>query len=403
MKHLAITNMTGARNRGCEALVTTIVAETQSRLGADALKMDLHTRDPQFDRDFYGATFDHYFEERPNKRDRWSPERQRLYFDALRRTGSMPVLGSRARNMRALVDLDMVVSTGGDILTSDYGDFATHARILHLGVPVTLLAHTIGPLTASDAALFRKSLGNIALCTVRESESLEYLRELVPDLPVTQTADVAFLLPVADEQRTRYLVEQEHRFVLEGRRLIGLSVSAGIMSFRADVEPEHYLREVAAFVDALNREGYSVVFLPHVQERAARNNDMIACREVLRRCARPTDNLLLATPLSASEYKGVVGLCEALVGARTHATIGSMSQGVPTVAIAYSRKAWGIMRDYYGEALGKELTIDVAALSCDGLRASLDAALRNGRTEDTAQEMKRRAAINFDMLADLLR
>src|SRR3546814_10538981 len=70
----------------------------------------------------------------------------------------------------------------------------------------------------------------------------------------------------------------------------------------------------------------------------------------------PKANLLLSMPtLSASDYKGIIGLCEALVGAHTHATIASMSQGLPTVSVAYSRKAWGIMRDYRSEEHTSEL------------------------------------------------
>src|SRR3546814_11424659 len=60
------------------------------------------------------------------------------------------------------------------------------------------------------------------------------------------------------------------------------------------------------------------------------------CRAVLGSCHDPKANLLLSMPtLSASDYKGIIGLCEALVGARTHATIASMSQGLPTVSVAY--------------------------------------------------------------------
>src|SRR3546814_9681237 len=111
--------------------------------------------------------------------------------------------------------------------------------------------------------------------------------------------------------------------------------------------------EVGAGCGVRSAYGFSVILVPHVQERRARNNDVFACRAVLGSCHDPKANLLLSmTTLSASDYKGIIGLCEALVGARTHATIASMSQGLLTVYVAYSRKAWGIMRDYYGGQLG---------------------------------------------------
>src|SRR3546814_16150612 len=123
-------------------------------------------------------------------------------------------------------------------------------------------------------------------------------------------------------------------------RSVALSVSSGILSFRADVNALAYISEVAAFIDGLNADGFSVILVPHVQERRARNNDVFACRAVLGSCHDPKANLLLSMPtLSASDYKGIIGLCEALVGASTHATIASMSQGLPTVSVAYSRRS----------------------------------------------------------------
>src|SRR3546814_461822 len=186
-------------------------------------------------------------------------------------------------------------------------------------------------------------------------------------------------------------------------RSVALSVSSGILSFRADVNALAYISEVAAFIDGLNADGLSVILVPHVQERRARNNDVFACRAVLGSCHDPKANLLLSMPtLSASDYKGIIGLCEALVGARTHATIASMSQGLPTVSVAYSRKAWGIMRDYYGEKLGQALTVDVADLDRERLREAFDKALGNGRTPHLAEEMKRRAMLNFKRVKDYL-
>src|SRR3546814_4821028 len=76
-----------------------------------------------------------------------------------------------------------------------------------------------------------------------------------------------------------------------GRRLVALSVSSGILSFRADVNALAYISEVAAFIDGLNADGFSVILVPHVQERRARNNDVFACRAVLGRTEEHTSEL----------------------------------------------------------------------------------------------------------------
>lgn len=400
MRKLAITNMTGARNRGCQALVDSILLGLEESITADDISVDLYTRDTDFDR--------HHFSDRVDKvrpygrrmTDDWSPVTQRNLFWLM---NMLPRQLPIAPSMRRLSEVDLIIATGGDVFTSDYGDFTTHARVLQLGPPVALLAQTIGPFTRAAETFFRDSIENLAFCTVRETESLEYLKDIVPDLHVAQTADVAFLLPATSPEISRYILEVEHHFPVDRRRLIALSVSSGILTFRDGIDGDAYVREVAAFVNMLNDDGFSVILVPHVQERAQQNNDMVACRAVLNACADPTVNLLLSMPtLTASDYKGIIGLCEALVGARTHATIASLSQGIPTVAIAYSRKAWGIMCDYYGPELGKALTLDIASLDRYRLKMAVDLAMATGPMTDRAMEMKRRAAANFELIRSFL-
>src|SRR3546814_4872864 len=65
-----------------------------------------------------------------------------------------------------------------------------HGHILQIGKPVALLAQTIGPFNEATEHYFRRSMENVAICTVRESESLRYLQSLIPDVRVEQTADV---------------------------------------------------------------------------------------------------------------------------------------------------------------------------------------------------------------------
>jgi colanic acid/amylovoran biosynthesis protein len=403
MKRIAITNMTGGRNRGCEALVSSILLGLADAVDRKDLHISLHTGDEQYDRPQFGERIDQTFPLSGIPRAGWSPGRQTMAYRAAAALNQyLPGNRRFGRAQRDLLAADLIIGTGGDVFTSDYWDFTAHARVLHVGKPVALLAQTIGPFTKQAEEYFKNSTKNISICTVRETESLEYLKKITPDINPQLTADVAFLLPVTPPEEARYILEMEHRFPTQGRRLIALSVSGGILAFRSDVEPDKYLREIAAFIDGLNRDGFSVVLVPHVQERDRRNNDLYACREVLKRCSNPLENVILSLPLSASDFKGVIGLCEALIGARTHATIASMSQGIPTVSIAYSRKAWGIMRDYFGHALGTTLTIDVAELNRERMADALKAALANGPTLEIAAEMKRRATVNFQQIKGFL-
>jgi polysaccharide pyruvyl transferase WcaK-like protein len=43
-----------------------------------------------------------------------------------------------------------------------------------------------------------------------------------------------------------------------------------------------------------------------------------------------------------SQVKGIIGLCDFFVGARMHACIAALSQGIPTIGLAYSKKFKGV-------------------------------------------------------------
>ena len=56
----------------------------------------------------------------------------------------------------------------------------------------------------------------------------------------------------------------------------------------------------------------------------------------------------MSNRLSAAETKWLIARCAVFVRARTHATIAAISSCVPTLSLAYSRKARGLNRDVFG-------------------------------------------------------
>ena len=52
--------------------------------------------------------------------------------------------------------------------------------------------------------------------------------------------------------------------------------------------------------------------------------------------------------MNATQIKYLLSQCRYFIGARTHATIGALSTGVPTISIAYSVKAKGLNKDLFG-------------------------------------------------------
>ena len=405
MARIAIVNMSGARNRGCEALVRCTLDAVRSAFPSGDYEVELHTEDPTYDSAIFRGAFASVYRQYPLllSRHGYRRSRNRMAYTLARTAERLaPKRFDRYRSLSAMRRADLIILTGGDILTSDYNALTAYASPLLIGPPVVLLGHTIGPFAPADEAYFRRALDNVVLCTCRESLSFRYMTEVGKVARVAKTADLAFGLEPAGKARTREILEVEHRFPADDAPMIALAASAGLLSFRRDVHGGSYFDTLVRFVDRKNRQGYRIVLVPHVQDASAHNNDLLACLEILRGTETPAANVVLSAPLTAAEFKGVIGRCVGLVGARTHATIASMSQGVPTVAIAYSRKAWGIMADYYGEDLARELTIDATDLSPERLSDAFDVALQGGPTPEAAHRAKAGAMENHRALRDVV-
>lgn len=70
---------------------------------------------------------------------------------------------------------------------------------------------------------------------------------------------------------------------------------------------------------------------------------------------------MLSGEFDEGQLKYLIGRCEFFVGSRMHACIAALSQGIPAVGIAYSRKFAGVLRSIAAE----ELVADACSLSAE--------------------------------------
>ncbi|RZI85802.1 MAG: polysaccharide pyruvyl transferase family protein [Rubrivivax sp.] len=400
--NVAITNNTGLRNRGCEALVVSLMEGLQRNF-EQPLDVMLQTNDPAFDKwrlQGVGNAMPSYLTLTPNHFSSIGFNKF-VYacLSGMERLAPSQLGGYRVNQIKTLREADLVLPTGGDILTSDYGNLRKHLSsiLAFKGKKAALVAHTIGPFKKDDEAYFKKSLDNVFLITVRESESYEYLKSLNLDIPLHLTADVAFgLKPTSKEESKQFL---KGRFGVDSdtSQLVALSVSEGVIRY-SKLSRAQYFSELTEFVRRLNAAGKVVLLIPHVMERNPNNNDLLACEELHAKLPDQSMCRIVAGEFTASQFKGIIGLTECLIGARTHATIGSMSQAVPTVSIAYSRKAYGIMTDVFGPKLGPELTLPATSLAADALEAAYHRAMAEQSFAEVAVRMKALAETNYTLL-----
>jgi colanic acid/amylovoran biosynthesis protein len=90
---------------------------------------------------------------------------------------------------------------------------------------------------------------------------------------------------------------------------------------------------------------YRILLVPHTFAADGRvESDPGACQEVKRRVSSSVRGRVHVVTEAYDQHhiKGVIGLCDFFIGSRMHACIAALSQGIPTVGVAYSRKFAGV-------------------------------------------------------------
>ena len=399
---ISISNLTGGRNRGVEALVYSTIYGIEKEFDNVRFKWKLHTNDPLYDQ-WRFAEFDldacfSYLTNTPNH-SRFKSVNKSVYSALGLVEKVLPGRFASFKSQTELKQSDLVICSGGDIFTSDYNNLRKHLSYPMVGRKSYLCSHTVGPFTTQDEMYFKKCLGDIDAISVREQLSYDYLNSIAgQSTRVELVADVAFSLPV--DKALGLNILNKHLGLRDGEKFVALAISKGIVRYSSLNEAD-YLKELASFTDYLTDQGYTVVLIPHVCERNPNNNDMIICRELLDACKHPGQLRIMAYEYSALEFKSVIGYAEALVGARTHATIASMSQCVPTVSIAYSRKAYGIVKDVYGGPFSN-MIVDAKELSSQGLKTAFENCLATPIDPANIDRIKHLSARNFTLARELL-
>jgi len=263
--------------------------------------------------------------------------------------------------LNAVKSSDIVVTTGGDVLSEDYGlfSFLIHFFALFLSIllkkPFIVFAESVGPFKSSITASIAKFiLSKAALITVRDEISLNHIDKLGVKGPVYLTADSAFLL---DKKDVRNPLMDDF---MENDNLIGFSISNAIAEWGGGSYDE-YIELITEVIDTIieNYEA-NVILIAHVTIDGL-NDDRLINQRVFDGLRNKKRVFNLNEDYSSEELKGTISKCDLFVGARMHANIAALSTCVPVVAISYSIKTPGLMKlcgleDYYIEF--KDLTED---------------------------------------------
>lgn len=326
------------------------------------------------------------------------------------RTGvDVKLLLGRDAEARRMAEADLVIDLSGDMLTEDYGPHVAYSHFLPLllakalGCKVFVCAQSIGPFSATKP-LARWVLDRADAVTIRDELTRHRLEEvgLVREPPLT--ADLAFLLHPSSSERADEILAAEG--VPKSARLCGASVSQLCEKHydKSHGSEQSFTRLFAHCLDSyVDEHDVDIVFVSHVTGPRAEHDDRIISDVVRAQMRHKARAHVLGGDYRPDELKAVISRCEVFVGCRMHANIAALSTGVPTIAIAYSHKAPGIMETF---EQGR-FALPIAELS-EGMldRALRDVAADEQQIRETLRiridEVKRESNRNFEIISDLV-
>lgn len=198
------------------------------------------------------------------------------------------------------------------------------------------------------AALYNRAMAESDFCVFREKHSRDSMAQVCRDpAKLIVGPDPAFAMRPAEPDAAREVLESYdpyRRARQDGRPVIAVTAlekGRVYASFRADLHGQAkqraHAKYLAAILDPLvERHRAFVLFLPHSLEQDG--SDVVAARHVVEQMkSRPEDSLILEHNCGPRLLKSIIGLCDLLVGERTHSLIGSVSVGTPFVALTNRR------------------------------------------------------------------
>jgi polysaccharide pyruvyl transferase WcaK-like protein len=290
------------------------------------------------------------------------------------------------RWIEAVRNADLAVAvSGGDSFSDIYGlgrffyVFLPQALVVALGTKLVLLPQTVGPFRTGFARNLAKQLLKRAHRIYSRDQA--GIREVAHMLGESAAAarfchDMAFILE-ARRPHDDSLVELTG-LKSSGRTLVGLNVSGLLLmggydqdnSFDLKVDYRSLIESTIEFL--IDRRNADVILVPHVFGTHA-ESDAWACN-LIHDALKPRYAGRLAClrgSFDQNEIKYVIGQCDFFIGARMHACIAALSQAIPAVGIAYSRKFLGVFETVGAGAL----VADPRRLSTEEVVAVVDDAM----------------------------
>jgi colanic acid/amylovoran biosynthesis protein len=264
--------------------------------------------------------------------------------------------------VRDLMEIDFAADiSGGDSFSDIYGRnrflsiVVFKWLVLFFGKPLILLPQTYGPFRSRIAkSIARHILRRSQTILSRDKAGVDYLRSILDAEDFTRKVrfvpDVAFVLdPRGPEHLT---IEPSPIIRRQDSIVVGLNVSGLLFNggytqnnmFGLKTDYRTLVHDVARML--LKDENVVVLLVPHVFPQAVYRveSDPDACLIVYEQLRQvyPNRISLVKGQYDQGEIKYIIGLCDFFIGSRMHACIAALSQCIPAIGLAYSKKFQGV-------------------------------------------------------------
>jgi polysaccharide pyruvyl transferase WcaK-like protein len=263
--------------------------------------------------------------------------------------------------LKALAQARIVADiTGGDSFSDIYGlkrlliGSLRKYLVLLCGTDLILLPQTYGPFQSRlSIMLARNVFAKATSIYSRDREGLEQIQLLMQGRKMRAKPalcpDVAFVLDAIRPENVQ--VQQIETLKAQDQTMIGLNISGLLYNggytrnnmFGLACDYRSLVKDIISFF--ARQPDHYVLLVPHViPDNMPVENDLDACRAVWNMLPKEIQEkvLVLDGGYDQNEIKYFIGLCDFFLGARMHATIAALSQGVPAVGMAYSKKFAGV-------------------------------------------------------------
>lgn len=291
--------------------------------------------------------------------------------------------------LRCIAEADFITSiAAGD----SFSDIYRLRRLLYVALPqilvlwmnkpLILLPQTYGPFKSRMArAVARYILRRARLVFSRDQEGREETAKLLgkTDERIRFAYDMGFALepfPPGDSRVVDQISQMKSQGTLVGLNVSGLLYGGGYGRadyFKGKTDYRELVHRLIEYL-AGNQQA-QVLLIPHVfndkSSVAGEIGDNAACDEVFDLLAAKYPGRLrrLEGRFDQHEIKFIIGQCEFFLGARMHACIAALSQCVPCVSFAYSKKFLGVMK-----------SIDAGEVVVDLMEGDLEQAMQKAES-----------------------